>query len=219
MINKVDIVDAGKMEKGQRSIDYYRAVYRSLDPAEIAARCAIPFDEEASVFTLNVVGAPYHVGFPEFEMRDFSGGLSSKPYESILFMRYLCGGKYAETTGKQLSYHDVPWGEVYYRNFEGRCLKRLAYTFGANIAGFKRIMEGEAGLKAASLNKSDAGYRFEFMTGFYLNFLIWAADEEFPPSAQILFDDNFAIAFTAEDLAVVCETAISRLKSLQAVGL
>jgi hypothetical protein len=129
-------------------------------------------------------------------------------------MRYLCGGRHAEPTGKQLSYHDISWGEVYYRNFEGRCLKRLANAFGNDLGGFKNIMQANPGLKAVPLDKGDAGYRFEFISGFYMSFLLWAGDDEFPPSAQILFDDNFGLTFTAEDIAVTCETAISRLKDL-----
>jgi hypothetical protein len=53
------------------------------------------------------------------------------------------------------------------------------------------------------------------MNGLFISLLIWAGDDEFPPSAQILFDDNFVFAFTAEDLAVVGEVTISRLKTLR----
>jgi hypothetical protein len=67
------------------------------------------------------------------------------------------------------------------------------------------------GLKFEKLDKSDAGYRFEFMSGLYMSFLLWEGDDEFPASAQILFDDNFPHAFTAEDIAVVGDVAISRL--------
>ncbi|MEG2633391.1 MAG: DUF3786 domain-containing protein, partial [Oscillospiraceae bacterium] len=35
--------------------------------------------------------------------------------------------------------------------------------------------------------------------------------EEFMPSAQILFSDNFALAFTAEDMAVVGDISIGAL--------
>jgi hypothetical protein len=44
-----------------------------------------------------------------------------------------------------------------------------------------------------------------------MSVLFWAADEEFPPSAQILFDDNFP----AEDIAVACTVAADRLKDME----
>jgi hypothetical protein len=44
-----------------------------------------------------------------------------------------------------------------------------------------------------------------------MTFLVWAADDEFPASAQILFDDNFPSAFTAEDIAVIPGVAMDHL--------
>lgn len=45
-------------------------------------------------------------------------------------------------------------------------------------------------------------------------FILWAGDEEFPPSAQILFSDNFPLSFEAEDLAVVGDISIGTLKKI-----
>jgi hypothetical protein len=52
-----------------------------------------------------------------------------------------------------------------------------------------------------------------------MSVLLWAGDEEFPPGAQILFDDNFVFAFTAEDLAALGEVALDRLKLLASLFL
>ena len=41
------------------------------------------------------------------------------------------------------------------------------------------------------------------MKDLYIRFIIWQGDDEFSPSAQILFSDNFSSSFTAEDLAYV----------------
>jgi hypothetical protein len=207
-----------KNQKEGRPLSYYTEVYQKLDPREIARRCALPFD--AGAFTLRLMGTEYRGTFPDFELWDPAGRPSAAGYEKILILRYLCEGKYLAPQGKQLSYHEIPWGPVYYRNFEGRCIKRLARTFGNDLPRFRHIMETSPGLRAEPLGRGDAGdragyragYRFEFISGLYMGFLLWAGDEEFPPSAQILFDDNFVFAFTAEDLAVAGEAAIERLK-------
>ena len=44
--------------------------------------------------------------------------------------------------------------------------------------------------------------------------ILWEGDEEFPPSSQILFSDNFPVAFQAEDMAVVGDISINMLKAL-----
>ena len=64
------------------------------------------------------------------------------------------------------------------------------------------------------ISMGDSGYKFEFMNDLHMYFILWAGDEDFPPSAQILFDDNFPLAFTAEDIAVVGDVSIGKLKEI-----
>ncbi|GHV89300.1 hypothetical protein AGMMS50267_16600 [Spirochaetia bacterium] len=215
-MTKLPVYD--KDQKHAAPLAHYQARYKTLDPQEIAQRCGLLFDKTASAFSLRLMGTEYRAAFPEFEVRDSADKPGLNPYEQILIIRYLCEGKYFPPQGKQLSYNEIPWGNVYYRNFEGRCLKRLAYTFGNDLEGLRRIMEegraanGAWHLNAEPLPQGDAGYRFEFLNGLYMSIILWAGDDEFPPSAQMLFDDNFVFAFTAEDLAAVGEVVIDRLK-------
>jgi hypothetical protein len=209
-----------KNQQQEAPLAHYRALYKTLDPGEIARRCGLAFDKEAGCFSLRLMGTEYRAAFPEFEVRDLAqqaaaGKPGLDPYEQILLLRYLCEGKFFEAQGKRLSYNEIPWGSVYYRNFEGRCLKRLAFAFGNDLGNFRRLMEEWSALGALPLDQGDAAYRFEFLNGLFISLLLWAGDEEFPPSAQILFDDNFIFAFTAEDLAVVGEVVIDRLKARQ----
>jgi hypothetical protein len=48
-----------------------------------------------------------------------------------------------------------------------------------------------------------------------MSIIIWEWDDEFPSKAQILFDDNFPGAFSAEDTAVAGDICISRLKQMK----
>jgi hypothetical protein len=89
---------------------------------------------------------------------------------------------------------------------------RLAFSYGNRLDDFREKMEA---LGAVSLDHGDAGYEFEFINGHRVQFLLWAGDEEFPPSAQILFADNFPLSFEAEDLAVLGDIAIGTLKKMK----
>ena len=205
------------LSHAKKSFSIFWDNYRAMDPQEISSRCNLPFDGEA--FSFRIMGKAYRALFPDFRLlsadRNDPETLEIKNgYEKILFIRYLCEGKYMAPLGKQLSYREIPWGDLYYPNFEGRCIKRLAAEFGNSIEALKKTMEEKSELKAEKLGKSDAGYRFEFCSGLFMSFLIWAADDEFPSSAQILFDDNFPRAFTAEDIAVAADVAIDHLKEM-----
>jgi hypothetical protein len=193
---------------------YYESIYQKLDPGEIARRCNLEFNTETSRFSLRALGTEYSVPHPEFALLAQDGKEAANAYEKILFLRYLCEGKYFPAQGKRLSYNEIPWGTVYYSNFERRCLRRCAQVLGKDLENFVKMVENSPNLHAEALNTGDASYRLEFINGLYITIILWGADDEFPPSAQILFDDNFVFAFTAEDIAVASEILTDRLKKL-----
>ncbi len=69
-------------------------------------------------------------------------------------------------------------------------------------------------LGATRTSFGDCSYEFEFLNNLYLRFILWEGDDEFPPSAQILFSDNFPVAFHGEDMAVVGDISIGMIKAL-----
>ena len=56
------------------------------------------------------------------------------------------------------------------------------------------------------------GYFFFVIFNFQW-LLVWAGDEEFPPSAQVLYSDNFSEGFAPEDRVVAGDILISTVKS------
>ena len=106
----------------------------------------------------------------------------------------------------------MPWGEVYLRQFDVRCIKRLAFTYGNRIGDFKTIMEH---IHAKPVKYGDIAYEVAIYPGYQIRMILWEGDEEFPPSSQILFSDNFPVAFVqGEDMAVVGDVSIGALKAL-----
>ena len=196
---------------------HYLEEYKKIDPKEAAQRCQVPYDEETGQFHIRLMGYAYLVSFPDFEVKkeheEEEGAfllLTSIPAR-ISVLRFLIQGQLVKTAGRFLTYREVPWGEVYFRQFEGRCLSRLKFGFGFQLDKFARGMEK---LGAKKISMGDVAYEFEFINGLFVRFILWAGDEEFPPSSQILFADNFPYAYQAEDLAVVGDISITTLKIL-----
>jgi hypothetical protein len=187
-------------------------MFAGIDPDEAATRTGLSFDRERRAFALRLMGTEYALGHPDgTAVPD-----TLRADERILLLRYLCAGRFKPSGGTRFSYHEAPWGNTYFRQFEGRVLKRAAYTFSGDmdkIERFREVVEASA-IPAERIRQSDAGYRFLFLDGFFLTLMLYAGDEEFPPSAQMLFDDNFIGAFSAEDMAVAGEIVIRRLKNL-----
>ena len=209
-----------KDNKERIPFEHYLSEYQKLDPKEAAKRCGVEYDEERQQFHIRLMDYRYLVDFPEFavhkEDEDEEGAflLLDMVPAKIIVLRFLLSAQVVKSSGKYLTYREVPWGEVYFRQFEGRCLMRLKFGFGFKLDKFAEGMEKLPGVKKLSLG--DVSYEFEFINGLHVRFILWAGDEEFPPSSQILFEDNFPYAYQAEDLAVVGDISITTLKKLTA---
>ena len=85
----------------------------------------------------------------------------------------------------------------------------------AHNAGFDMAFVGAAceKLGAKKLSHGDAGYEFTLIGNFKMRILVWAGDDEFPPNAQILYSDNFAEGFAAEDRVVAGDILITTIKA------
>lgn len=207
-----------KDNKERIPYEHYLEEYRGIDPKEAAIRSGIPYDADKQRFRLRMLGQEFYLYWPEFkavrvkESEEVYAPILTETSAKIMAIRMIVHGILADSTGKFLTYREVPWGNVYLQQFTGRCINRLAFTYGNRIPEFCSIME-RMGAKKQSFG--DASYEFEFINGYWVRFILWAGDEEFPPSAQILFSDNFPLSFQAEDMAVVGDITIGAMKKWQ----
>ena len=190
---------------------HYCARYRCFIPEEAAARCGVRFDAEKSEFEITLLGVKYRLSWPEYAIRAERAdafALKSLPCQTFL-LRFLLEGKRAQPSGGFVTFREMPWGEMYIGPYTGRCLTRAAFTFGTRTAKFRAACEK---MGAMTLNHGDAGYQFTLLDGYAMQIMVWEGDEEFAPTAQILYSDNFADGFAAEDRVVAGDILISAIK-------
>jgi hypothetical protein len=204
-----------KDSKERMPWEHYLEEFGKISPEDIANRLEIPYDSEKGFFTLNFLGTAYEISYPDFTVRhlDEKAGfypLEEMIYAKILTIRFLIGGHASKGSGKFRTYREMPWGEVYLRQFDGRCIKRLAFSYGNRLGDFSAIMEHLGCAKAAH---GDCAYEIEIYPDYRIQMILWEGDDEFPPSAQILFSDNFPVSFQAEDMAVMGDVIIGAMKS------
>lgn len=205
--------------KEEKPFEYYLEKYEKLDPKEVSQRCNVPFDEEKQEFLVRLMGYEYGISFPEFTIAPKTGDpdaylimMDNIPSRTFV-MRYLIEGCYVNGTGKFITFREVPtYGELYLKPFTGRCISRLTYGFGYKLDRFKTAMEK---LGATPVNMGDVAYEFELINNYHMRFIFWEADEEFPPSAQILYEDSFVGGFHAEDLVVAGDISITTVKNIK----
>ena len=210
-----DKLGYGKDSKERLPWEHYLSQYQESDPKEIAARLGISYDEEQKYFTLKFLGTVYQISWPDFQVSHEADDMGFYPLETLTYartltIRFLLNGAEASSTGKFKTYREMPWGEVYLRQFDGRCIKRLAFSYGNRIKDFQAIMEH---MHCVPVKHGDIAYQLEIFPDYLVQMILWEGDDEFPPSSQILFSDNFPISFQAEDMAVMGDVIIGSLKS------
>ena len=187
---------------------HYEQLLRGLDPAEAVARTGVKWDGEE--FYVNLLGRDFAISHPDYAIRALDGGaLPPLPTQTFL-LRCLLESKQAPWSGTWKTFREMPWGEMYIKPYTGRVLTRAAFTFGTRVAAFCAACEKMGALK---LPHGDAGYQFELVPGYHIQILVWEGDDEFPPNAQVIYSDNFAEGFAAEDRVVAGDILISTIKS------
>ena len=188
---------------------HYEERFRSLNPADVTARLGgVKWD--GNEFYVNLMGRDYAISHPDYAIRASDGGaLPPRPVQTFL-LRYLLESKDEAWCGTWKTFREMPWGEMYIKPYTGRVLTRAAFTFGTRVAAFKAACEK---MGAEALKHGDAGYQFNLIGGYKMQILVWEGADEVPPNAQVLYSDNFAGGFAAEDRVVAGDILISVIKS------
>ena len=187
---------------------HYEGLFRSLDPQEAVNRTGVKWDGKE--FYVNLLGREFAISHPDYALRALDGGdLPPLPTQTFL-LRYLLESKDVAWRGEWKTFREMPWGEMYIQPYTGRVLTRAAFTFGFRLGAFKAAAEK---MGALPVKHGDAGFEFPLIGNFKMRFLVWEGDDEFPPSAQVLYSDNFADGFAAEDRVVAGDILITTIKA------
>jgi len=205
---------------------YYQGLFEKSDPGQIASR--LPETAwDGREFTLTLLGKTYKIAHPVYGI---CCGTAPTPVTAVpchplpgeralevpslqvqtFLLRYLLESKPAAWGGTWKTFREMPWGEMYIKPYTGRVLTRAAFTFGTRLESFRAACQK---MGAMPLNHADAGYQFDFIGGYQMQILVWEGDEEFPPSAQVIYSDNFETGFAPEDRVVAGDILISSIKA------
>lgn len=110
-------------------------------------------------------------------------------------------------TSRLVKYKDLPGGYAYEAAFIRRAIQPIADVFGENP---EELLEATKRLGGSKLNHGDASVVIDAFSGVPLTYILWRK-EEFPASANILYDESASYYLPTEDLAVLGEITTKRL--------
>jgi len=193
-----------------------RLAFPGLEPHQTAVRAGVSFSEQGSAsaqFQVPYLGKIYEVDWPAGTVR-LSGNLHEADIATrILLLHYLLTADGTPLASKWIAFRNLPGGLGYEAAFQGRASARLARAFGTDSQPFKVAARNLGGER---LSFGDASYLFRVLPRVWLAVVLHLADEEFPASANILFDAASSHYLPTEDLAVLGGMLAGRLKAASA---
>lgn len=195
--------------KEQVPFAHYKDLFCKLDPQEVAARLP-EVNWNGSELVVRLINRKFAIAHPQYAIRALDGGAVPPLPTQTFLLRYFLEGKSLSAQGKWLTFREMPWGELYIKPYTGRVLTRAAFTLGTRVDAFRKAAQA---MGAQEVRSGDAGYQFHLVGEYAMQILVWEGDDEFPPNAQVLYSDNFADGFAAEDRVVAGDILISTIKA------
>jgi hypothetical protein len=147
------------------------------------------------------MGTPYFVQVKDDVEVIKEGKTDEVPIvEKVLICHYILGASGESASGELITFREVPDGHFYFDAFQRRARNPLLTTFGNDPQLFRKCADMLGG---KPVEIGDVGMGFQVLPRIFIRLVIWKGDEEFPPEASILFDDNIHHYLSAEDIAVL----------------
>lgn len=211
------VFEYDKNSKEKMPYEYYISEFAKANPIEISNRLAVPYDTKERRFLFPFLTNNYYFSWPDLTVISKTQEEAYNPFEKsvftkVLVLRYLLYATPLLPNGEFRSFRELPSGDLYYRQFQGRCIFRLIRKYSSRLEIFRKVMET---LNATPIHVGDVAYEIELFENLYIQFILWEGDEEFQPSAQILFSSNFPAAFGTYDLAEIGDICINTFSEVE----
>jgi hypothetical protein len=153
-------------------------------------------------------GQERRISWPEITVTPAQGeGEISLP-EQIIILHYLLNASGEPLTDRSIDFRQVPEGGFYWSAFVSRAKTPLLQAFGQDMDLYRQVAASQGGEPQPL---GDAAARFLAFPRVPITHVLWGGDEEFPPEANILFDETIPGYLPTEDIAALAGASVYRL--------
>lgn len=177
-------------------------------PQEVAINSGSHYDERSKVFHVKYLNSIYEVTFPQGEVKLKDSDEEVNLSVQILILHYLINANGAPLQDKLISFKELPDGAIYIEPFTRRAINPMLKVFQNNFEDFVRLAEELGGSKSHLGDVSVTVYVFPNVP---ITYVMWAADDEFAASGNILFDASASNYLPTEDYALVSSLVIYKM--------
>jgi len=196
-------------ESLEPQINEAREKLRQSDPATLASNSGVVFAGDPCRFEISFFGQLYTISWPDLEVSKPDGAVCSNLDRAFL-LEYLLIADGAPLADSWVSLGGLPNGSFYEQAYQGYSGNVLARAFRGRPADLKRAAESAGG---EPLTLGDLAFRYLALPRIPLALVYWSGGDEFPDSAQVLFDRSASHYHHLEMLAhlgsLLCQKVIA----------
>ncbi|MEW6660763.1 MAG: DUF3786 domain-containing protein [Thermodesulfobacteriota bacterium] len=198
-------------------IDDYKAAIalaaaelQKVNPQRLSglSRCEYGYEDTREWLIVPFFGQPRLVSWPEVRVTPPEGQGELPLTEQILILHYLLHTTGEPLSGREIDFRSVPEGGFYWSAFVSRAKKPLLETFGHDLDLYLQVAAASGG---AIGTQGDASATYQAFPLVPVTHVLWRGDEEFPPEANILFDETIPRHLPTEDIAALAGSSVYRL--------
>ncbi|OGP98541.1 MAG: hypothetical protein A2026_19630 [Deltaproteobacteria bacterium RBG_19FT_COMBO_46_12] len=202
-------MELSKQKNYQQSFDLACSTIKGMNPEERAKKAGADYQrgKDGEKIIVHFFSEPYHIQFPKIEFSSPGKKIVSL-VTRILLLHYLIHADGSPLTGKWVAYKDIPGGLLYTGVFARRVTEPLQRKFGSAAELFQAVGTKSGG---EPVGIGDSSFILKAFPCVLLQYILWEGDDEFPPSAQLLFDASVDHYLTLEDIVVLGQVTTGRL--------
>jgi len=129
--------------------------------------------------------------------------------EEILVLHYLVHSLQTPPRTSLIGLNDIPEARTYLGPFRGRVVYPLLKTFAADSEG---LVEAARCLGGEPASLADFSVTIKAFPRVAVILAVWRGDDEIPSEGQVLFFEDIVEHLPLEDIIVLCETLVRRLR-------
>ncbi len=191
------------------TVDLAVAEFAKADLDTMIANCG--FTPEEGGFSVRFINLNLKVEYPSGEVIDKDTGEKVNDTVKVLVLHHAVYAKGGDLEEGNISYKELPAGDIYIDPFTRRCLNALTGIFGANIPALKKAVEATDYVEE---KLGDFSCTIKVMPKVPITLIVYEADDEFPASSNALFNKAAAKFLHTEDYNQITSYLVSTLKKL-----
>jgi hypothetical protein len=190
-------------------IEKMRATVKRIDPQKLSNNTGAAFHstkKHLGEFDLDFFRESLIITYPDFNIRYVNNNEAVQEHIQTLLLYYFTTADGTPPESKWVALSELPDGGFYNQAYQGYSGNRLVKAFVNDLESFRSSALSSGGI-AESLG--DLSFSFQALPNVKLLAVYWKGDEEFSPTAKVLFDSS-ACHYLPTDLCAFLGSTLTK---------